>query len=42
MRLIILFLLSIFSVGAFSQDLKSINEVTWKGELAMNDRLFIT
>jgi thiol-disulfide isomerase/thioredoxin len=41
MRLIILFLLSIFSVGAFSQDLKSINEGTWKGELAMNDRLFI-
>lgn len=41
MRLVVLFLLIFVYQISFSQNLKAINEGRWKGELAMNDRLFI-
>jgi thiol-disulfide isomerase/thioredoxin len=41
MRLVVLILLIFVYQISFSQNLKSINEGRWKGELAMNDRLFI-
>jgi thiol-disulfide isomerase/thioredoxin len=41
MRLVLLLVLFFVSQNSFSQDLKNIRGGAWKGQLAMNDRLFI-